>query len=110
MGLLATLTSWLGFRAQTGDSSTLLTPTQWLSTALGGFLSRSSVTFSPTSALSLSTYYACIRNISEDVAKLPLFVYERIDERTRDKAFEHPLYYLLHETRNTDMQDFPFSQ
>lgn len=110
MGVLSTVSNWFRPRAQSGDSSDLLTPAQWLSTALSGYLSRANVLFSPQTALTLSTYYACIRNISEDVGKLPLFTYKRVDERTRERAFDHPLYALLHDSPNPDMTAFTFRQ
>lgn len=108
--ILDTLASWLKPRAQSGDDSNFLTPTQWLTQAFGGYLSRSSLLFSPNSALAISTYYACIRNISEDVGKLPLFTYERTDERTRERAVDHPMYALLHDAPNPEMTAFTFRQ
>ena len=58
-----------------------------------------------TTAIQLSTVYACVRVISETVASLPLGVYEATDEGNR-KATEHPLYRLLHDEPNSEMTSF----
>ncbi len=58
-----------------------------------------------TTAIQLSTVYACVRVISETVASLPLGVYEAKDDGNR-KAMDHPLYYLLHDEPNTEMTSF----
>ena len=58
-----------------------------------------------TTAIQLSTVYACVRVISETVASLPLGVYEATDEGNR-KATEHPLFRLLHDEPNSEMTSF----
>ena len=58
-----------------------------------------------TTAIQLSTVYACVRVISETVASLPLGVYEATDAGNR-KATEHPLYKLLHDEPNSEMTSF----
>ena len=58
-----------------------------------------------TTAIQLSTVYACVRVISETVASLPFGVYEAIDGGSH-KAEEHPLYWLLHDEPNSEMTSF----
>ena len=58
-----------------------------------------------TTAIQLSTVYACVRVISETVASLPLGVYEAKEDGNR-KATEHPLYPLLHDEPNSEMTSF----
>ena len=58
-----------------------------------------------TTAIQLSTVYACVRVISETVASLPLGVFEATGEGNR-KATEHPLYRLLHDEPNSEMTSF----
>lgn len=49
----------------------------------------------PYSAMRTSAVYACVRVVSEDVAKLPLLIY-RVDKKGgRTIAKDHPLYRLL---------------
>lgn len=61
---------------------------------------------SPTSAIQMSTVYACVRVIAETVASLPFGVYEVNDSGGSRKALEHPLYRLLHDEPNTEMTSF----
>ena len=58
-----------------------------------------------TTAIQLSTVYACVRVISETVASLPFGVYEAIDGGSHN-AEEHPLYWLLHDEPNSEMTSF----
>jgi len=60
------------------------------------------VSVSESNALKMTAVWACVRVISEDVASLPLFVYERLD-RGKRKALNHPLHSLLHDQPNPEM-------
>lgn len=60
------------------------------------------VNVSESNALKMTAVWACVRVISEDVASLPLFVYERL-ERGKKKALNHPLHDLLHNQPNPEM-------
>jgi HK97 family phage portal protein len=44
--------------------------------------------------MGIAAYFACIRNLSEDVAKLPLITYRRL-ARGKERATNHPYYKLL---------------
>jgi len=56
----------------------------------------------PEKALGLAAYYACLRNISEDIAKLPLKTYRR-HGRNKEEMPDHPVYRLLHDEPNEEM-------
>ena len=58
-----------------------------------------------STAMQVSTVYACVRVISETIASLPLHVYESTDAGSV-KAVEHPLYRLLHDEPNPEMTSF----
>lgn len=60
------------------------------------------VRVSEATALKFGAVWACVRLIAEDIASLPLFVFERLD-RGKRRAPEHPLYELLHDMPNPDM-------
>ncbi|HML49763.1 MAG TPA: phage portal protein, partial [Clostridia bacterium] len=60
-------------------------------------------------ALQLSAVYACIRILSETVACLPIGLYKR-QGKNSDRAFDHPLDFLLHDEPNEDMTSFDFIQ
>ncbi|NEX61725.1 phage portal protein [Noviherbaspirillum galbum] len=57
----------------------------------------------PGQAESLSTVYACVSAISETIASLPLILYRKTDDDGRDRADDHPLYKVLHDSPN-DLQ------
>lgn len=80
----------LGYNAQTGDRATrYFFPEHYIG-------SKSGQTVNETTARSVSTFHACVKAISEDLAKLPLQLFERTDERSKEKAINHPLYATLH--------------
>ena len=89
----------------TVERRSLAAPAQWLVDALGGESSAAGETVSPSGALSVAAYYACIRAIAEDVAKLPLNMYRRLD-RGKEKMSSDPLQRILHDAPNDEMTAF----
>ena len=53
----------------------------------------------PETAKGLSAYYACIRNISEDLAKMPIRVGRKVGD-TRTELLDHPVRKLLNTSAN----------
>lgn len=68
----------------------------------------SGVTVTDDSALESPEYFAGIRNIAEDLATLPLFVYRRLSERKREMDMDHPLFPILHDQVNEEMDTVVF--
>jgi HK97 family phage portal protein len=64
----------------------------------------------PESALTLDSYFACIRNASEDLGKMPLIPYELMKPRGRNVAFDHHLYDILLHEPNEDMSAMNFKE
>ncbi len=93
------------FSAGEVSISDLVNPSAWMSEWAGGRRTTAGEMVSASSALGLSAYYACLRNISEDVAKLPAVVYERV-ARGKNPAPKHPLYRLVHDEWNPGMSAF----
>ena len=60
-------------------------------------------------ALGLSAFFACMRNISEDEAKLPFHVHRR-DGRNREPVPDHPVDYLLSTQPNPEMTAMAFRE
>ncbi|HEP9779177.1 TPA: phage portal protein [Pseudomonas aeruginosa] len=54
-------------------------------------------------ALQLSTVWACVRLLSESVSTLPLKLYRRLPDGSREQAKDHPLFRLLCRTPNAEM-------
>jgi len=66
-------------------------------------LSGASVT--PTSAMRVSAFYACVMVLAETIAQLPLILYERSGNK-KDRAIARNLYYLLHDAPNDFQTSF----
>ena len=62
------------------------------------------------SAMQLTAVYACVRILAEGVAGLPLHLYKCGKNGSREKAVEHPLYFLLHDEPNPEMTSFIFRE
>ncbi|MDR1903069.1 MAG: phage portal protein [Treponema sp.] len=58
-------------------------------------------------AMGLSAHFACVRVISTTLASLPIHIYERTKEGKR-RAYDHPLFPLLHAKPNPEMTAFSF--
>ena len=62
------------------------------------------------SAMQMTAVYACVRILSEAIAGLPLHLYEYDCDGSKEKAVEHPLYFLLHDEPNKEMTSFVFRE
>ncbi|HEL1550146.1 TPA: phage portal protein [Streptococcus suis] len=60
-------------------------------------------------AMQTTAVYACVRILAEAIASLPIHVYERT-ETGKEKRFDHPLYFLLHDEPNPEMSSFVFRE
>ncbi len=87
-------------------------PSQWLvDWVRQGDPAASGEAVNEVSALGLAAYIACIRNISEDTAKLPLWIYERMEPRGRKSLYEHDVSQLLYAgTPNDEMSPMSFRE
>jgi HK97 family phage portal protein len=90
--------------------ATYQSPSQWLIDALTGGEVSSGVTVNEATALNANTVFACVRNLSEDIAKLPLKLYRKVSDREREEASEVPLYNLLAKAPNDEMTKMDFWQ
>ncbi len=71
---------------------------------LAGPKAQAGVRVNEDSALRYAAVYACIRVLSETLASLPLHVYKRRPGGNgKDRAVDHPLYGILHDTPNEEM-------
>lgn len=61
-------------------------------------------------AMQMTAVYACVRILSEAVAGLPLHLYKWGDSGSKEKAVDHPLYFLLHDEPNKEMTSFIFRE
>jgi HK97 family phage portal protein len=90
------------------DPSQPLLPYSALFESLGLGRSDAGVMVNEKQAMRLSTMFACIKVISEDLSSLPLSIWQRMpDDSVRD-AREHKLYPLLHDQPNDNMTSVTF--
>jgi HK97 family phage portal protein len=67
------------------------------------------VVVSEASAIKLAAVFACVNVLSQDVAKLPLQVFRRLDGG-KELAKDHPVYRLLHKRPNAYTTSYNFRQ
>ena len=71
--------------------------------------STSGKTVNERTAMQTTAVYACVRILAETIAALPLHTY-RYTVNGKEKAINHPLYYLLHSEPNPEMTSFVFRE
>ncbi|MFV3337909.1 phage portal protein [Pseudomonas sp. NY15349] len=98
----ASVSEWLGKTIKLSDGGF------W--SAFNGAQSSSGKTVSVDKAMRLSTVWACVRIISTSVAGLPLSIYRRMPDGSRESARDFPLYDVVHTSPNEDMAAFHFWQ
>ena len=62
------------------------------------------------SSLQISAVYACVRILSETIGTLPFHLYRVTPDGGREKAIDHPLYFLLAKEPNSEMTSTVFRQ
>jgi len=92
-----------------GKAADLSQSDSFLVDYLVGRKSSAGVRVSPTKSMTLSAYYACIRNISEDVGKLPVKVYENTSDGKK-RVMENPTDKLLTGMPNDEMTRMTFKE
>lgn len=61
-------------------------------------------------AMEAPTVYACVRVISETIASLPVHVYRKKADGSKERAYDHPLYRLLHDAPNRFMTRYEWME
>ncbi|NUP21602.1 MAG: phage portal protein [Streptomyces sp.] len=91
-------------RASAGPLSGVATPERWVEDWFrGGTANSAGIRVDHDTALTYSPYFAGVRVLSEDLAGLPLHLYERLAPRGKSRARSHHLYGLLHDQPNPMM-------
>jgi HK97 family phage portal protein len=73
-------------------------------------LSSSGVYVTSDSALGYSPVYACVRILAESIASLPLLLYRKLPGGGKERAQDHPLYFLLKDEPNQYQDSFQFRE
>ena len=81
------------------------------STAYSFFFGRSSSgkVVNERTAMQTTAVYSCVRILSEAIASLPVHLY-RYTDTGKERVYNHPLYYLLHDEPNPEMTSFVFRE
>ncbi|MHB9127269.1 MAG: phage portal protein [Candidatus Humimicrobiaceae bacterium] len=85
--------------------STLVNPDQYLKDYFSGGYggdSNSGVAVNSNTAIKFSPYFAGVNLIAQSISTLPLITYRRL-KRGKERAYDHPLFYLLHDQPNEEM-------
>lgn len=96
---------WLG-RLLERRSATLTQRDIRLVEALGGEETAAGIRVSPETATGVSAVHAAVQLIAETAASLPLNVYLRADDGSRQVAEDHPLQAVLHDRWNPRLTAF----
>ncbi len=93
------------------DTASLDSPSGWFADWLrGGHETAAGVHVTPDSSMRLSAVWACVRIRSEDVGKLPLYLYSKLPGGGKEKATAHPLFKLIATQPNKYQTAFEFKQ
>jgi HK97 family phage portal protein len=64
----------------------------------------------PDTALTVTTFLAGVRVLSEGVSSLPLFLYRRLSGGGKERAVDHPYYTLVHDAPNPEHTSMVFRE
>jgi HK97 family phage portal protein len=93
------------------DATTASSPASWfIDWVFGGEQSSSGVRVTPETAMHQDGVWSCVRVKSEDMGKLPCFMYRRLPKGGKERATDHPYYSLVHDAPNPQMTAFEFRQ
>ena len=68
------------------------------------------VVVNETTAYNLPAVLACVKVLAEDISSLPFILYRRLPRGGKERAFDHPLYSILHDQPNDYMTAMSFKE
>lgn len=112
MGLISAVASLFGYQAQKNvQDPNINDPNQWRSSSSWfPLFSKAGVSVNPGTSMQLSAYYGCIRNVSEDVAKLECGAYQKLPKGGKVYLPDNPASLLFTDAPNEEMIPFTFLQ
>lgn len=78
--------------------------------SMGSFNTAAGVDVTIEGSLVYPAVLACVRVLAEDVATLPLILYERLRPRGKRRATTHALFTLLHDAPNPEMTSVEYRE
>lgn len=85
---------------QPETKSGVSSPEDWLFEAFGATPSAAGIAVSPATAIRCSAVKAAVSSIAEPIGNLPLHVYRRKADGSKERAHDHATYKLLHDVAN----------
>ena len=64
------------------------------------FITASGIRINSKTAMTIAAVWACVKILSETIGSLPLVLYKRLPNGDRERAINHPLYKILHDSPN----------
>lgn len=83
---------------------------RWLLSLFGAADTAAGVLVREDNALGLSAVYACLKILAENVGSLPLILYRKTGDRSKERAADEPLYAILHDAPNPEMTSMNFRE
>lgn len=80
----------------------------WLHAITAGTVTNAGTYVNTNSAFGIPAVYSCVRILAWTIAGLPLHVYKRLKPRGKEKAYDHPVYDILHNNPNPEQSSFEF--
>ena len=77
-------------------------------TLFGEVATASTMTVTPTTALTVPAVFSCVQVLTQDVARTPVKLRRKVAEDTYVDAVEHDLYEILHALPNPEQTAFQF--
>jgi HK97 family phage portal protein len=84
----------------------LRNPPEWLINLVSGGQTAAGIPVDSSSAMGLSTVYACVKLIAWAIASLPLHVLRDLIPAGKEKDKKNRIYSLLHDSPNGEMTSF----
>lgn len=101
-------TPFAKFKQPSIDATTARDPEQWFINSVGGGqMTSAGQMINNDTSLAISTVYDCIRIISEDLAKLPIGIFQEVDG-LKHKRKDNPLYDVLNWQANPETSAMSF--
>jgi HK97 family phage portal protein len=90
------------------DGDSIAQPVGWLQRLLAMTQTSSGIVIHEANALTVGDVYKCVNVIAQTIAMQPWKIFKRLDNRGRQEALWHSLYFLLHDEPNNRMTSFTY--
>jgi HK97 family phage portal protein len=87
-------------KQKTEIKSSLASPEAWLIDLFGASPAASGVTVTPRTAMRCTPVRCAVQTIAETVGQLPIQVYQRNADGSKERDTDHPAHALLHDAAN----------